>query len=98
MINNITIQPIAIKEIEEAWHWYESRRNGLGDDFILCVEETLEKISYNPKLYPIVHKKIRRAIIHRFPFSVLYFIESNKIIIIGVFQGNRNPKSWKNRI
>jgi len=67
MINKITIRPIAIKEIEEAWHWCESRRNGLGDDFILCVEEALEKIDRKPKLYPIVHKKIRRAIIHRFP-------------------------------
>ena len=57
MINKITIRPIAIQEIEEAWHWYEARRKGLGDDFILSIEESLEKISHNPKLYPIVHKK-----------------------------------------
>ncbi len=30
MINDITIRPIALKEIEEAYQWYESRREGLG--------------------------------------------------------------------
>lgn len=69
MIDNITTRPIALKEIEEAWQWYESRREGLGNDFVLCVEESLEKISRNPKLYPTVHKEIRRALIRRFPYA-----------------------------
>ncbi|MDL1975564.1 MAG: type II toxin-antitoxin system RelE/ParE family toxin [Deltaproteobacteria bacterium] len=97
MIDNITTRPIALKEIEEAWQWYESRREGLGNDFVLCVEESLEKISRNPKLYPTVHKEIRRALIRRFPYGIFYFIEKNKIVVVGVFHGSRNPKHWKNR-
>ncbi len=97
MTDNITIRSKALKEIEEAWRWYERRREGLGDDFVLCVEESLEKISRNPKLYPAVHKNIHRSLIHRFPYGVLYFIGKNKIVVVGVFHGNRNPKHWKNR-
>ncbi|HLC17280.1 MAG TPA: type II toxin-antitoxin system RelE/ParE family toxin [Thermodesulfovibrionia bacterium] len=74
MINNITIRSIALKEIEEAYQWYESRREGLGDDFVLCVEESLEKISRDPELYPAVHKNIRRILIRRFPYGILYIL------------------------
>ncbi|MDM8524223.1 type II toxin-antitoxin system RelE/ParE family toxin [Desulfococcaceae bacterium HSG8] len=86
--DNITIRPQAPREIEEAWWWYESRREGLGDDFVLCVEESFEKISRDPKLYSVVHKKIRRAMIRRFPYGVLYFIEKDEIV---VFHSSRNP-------
>ncbi len=94
---DITIRPKALKEIEEAWQWYEKQRDGLGDDFVLCVEESLEKISREPELYPFVHKKIRRTLIRRFPYGILYFIEKNMIVVVGVFHGSRNPKRWKDR-
>ncbi len=69
-----------------------------GDDFVLCVEESLEKISRNPELYPAVHKKIRRILIRRFPYGVLYFIDKNKIVVTGVFHGKRNPKHLKEQL
>ncbi|MCP4104030.1 MAG: hypothetical protein GY749_00595 [Desulfobacteraceae bacterium] len=55
MTDNVTIRPKALREIEDAWRWYESRREGLGDDFVLCAEESLEKISRNPRLYPVIN-------------------------------------------
>ena len=53
----------AKKEIETAYQWYEERRNGLGEDFLLCVEEVIEKISRSPHLYPTVYKNICRALV-----------------------------------
>jgi toxin ParE1/3/4 len=97
MIDNIELRSKAVKEIEEAWRWYEDRRERLGDEFVLCVEESLEKISNNPQLYPVIHNRIRRAMIQRFPYGILYFIEKDEIIVVGVFHSSRNPKQWKNR-
>ncbi len=97
MTGHITIRPHALREIEEAWWWYEGRREGLGDDFVLCVEESLEKISRNPKLYPVIHKKIRRAMIRRFPYGILYFLEKDEIVVVGAFHSSRNPNRWENR-
>ncbi len=56
MTDNIAIRKIARKKTVEAWKQYELQRIGLGDDFVLCVEESLEKISRNPRLYPVIHK------------------------------------------
>lgn len=97
MQNKIIIRSIAEKEIHEAFHWYEARRIGLGSDFILCVEEALEKIARNPKQYPIVHKNIRRGLIRRFPYGIFYLIADNRIVVLAVFHCSRDPKQWKHR-
>ena len=46
MKKEIIIRPAAELEIAEAYRWYEERRDGLGNDFLLCVEESLEKIGH----------------------------------------------------
>lgn len=49
-MRSILIRPEAEADIEEAFHWYERQRDGLGSDLLLCVEEGLEKIRKNPEM------------------------------------------------
>ena len=84
-------------DIGEAAAWYEKQCEGLGAEFldeILCVCET---ISDNPKMFPVVHRYTRRAIIHRFPFGIYYRTEKESIIIVAVMHGSRHPKRWQKR-
>lgn len=97
MKKDILVRLIAETEIKEAYHWYEKRREGLGSDILLCIEEKLEQISKNPELYPLVHKNVRRALIHRFPYGIFYINEKSRIVIIAFFHASRNPRSWKQR-
>ncbi len=43
MIKEIQFRKAALREIEESYQWYEKHQEGLGDSFMLCVEETLKK-------------------------------------------------------
>jgi toxin ParE1/3/4 len=52
MKRQILIRPEAEAEIEEGYRWHEEQRDGLGSDFLLCVEEALEKIERTPDMYP----------------------------------------------
>ena len=52
----ILIIPEAEAEIKEAYQWYEKRSEGLGNDFLLCMEEALTKILRNPGVHPVVHR------------------------------------------
>ncbi len=61
MTRLILFRPEAEAEMEPAYRWYERRREGLGADFLLCVEESLEKIRRDPELYPVVHKNVLRS-------------------------------------
>ena len=60
----VTIRPEAEVDIADAYQWYEVQRKGLGESFLLCVEEALARASRNPSSYPIVYKKARRLLIH----------------------------------
>jgi plasmid stabilization system protein ParE len=92
-----TIRPEAEADLAEARRWYEERRQGLGADFLLCVEDALEKIRRNPAIYPVVYKDVRRAVVRRFPYGVFYRVVGQRIIVLGVFHGRRHPRSWQSR-
>ena len=94
----ILLRPEAEAEVEEAYHWYEQRREGLGADFLLCIEEALEKISRDPEAYPVVHKDVRRTLIRRFPYGIFYIVEEQNIAVLAVFHGRRDPKQWQSRV
>ena len=91
------LRPEAETDIEEAARWYEQQRGGLGDEFLDEVSMTLAAISDNPRLYPVVHKDARRALIHRFPFGIYYRVEETAIIVIAIMHGSRHPKRWQRR-
>ena len=77
----LLIRPAAEAELEAAYYWYEERREGLGHDFLLCVEEAIDRILRTPELFPVVHKQVRRALIRRFPYGIFYLVDEEKILI-----------------
>ena len=93
----IIVRPEAEADIGDAYKWYESQRKGLGESFLLCIEESLARISRKPSIYRLVHENVRRILIHRFPFGIFFVEEDDRVVIIAVLHARRNPKAWKKR-
>ena len=68
----VLIEPEAVADLNEARSWYEQQRPGLGDDFEMCLEAAIASIAERPASFPTVHEGARRAIVHRFPYLVLF--------------------------
>ena len=85
-------------DIDEQYATYESKQVGLGHDFLLCVEEALDKLLENPLIYRKFHKELRRIPLRRFPCRVMYFVNGQKIVVTAVFHVRRDPTSWNSRI
>lgn len=68
----LIIVPEVEQDLVEAFAWYESRRDGLGREFLSCVEACIAAISRMPEMYGIVQEAYRRALVRRFPFAVFY--------------------------
>jgi plasmid stabilization system protein ParE len=90
----ITFRRAARKEFDEAHDWYEKQRTGLGDEFSECVEIALDSIAALPEIHQFVFKDIRRAVVKRFPFSVMYRVKRDRIVVLAVFHSKRNPAIW----
>lgn len=80
------------EDIDLAIMWYELQRKGLGFDFLDCVDVALRNILRFPKMYAISYANYRRCVISRFPFSIIYTIEGEEIIIHSVFDNRQDPK------
>ncbi len=70
---------------------------GLGSEFMRDLDASLSYIQRNPASYAIVHKQVRRALLRRFPHSVIYFVQNDQVIVLACFHASRDPKQWKKR-
>ena len=91
----LIVKPPAELDINEAAQWYDSKRAGLGEQFIHAVEEKLLLIEDNPNLYQVRYKATRLALIKRFPFAIHYTIEQEVVYVLAVLSTSRNPKIWE---
>ena len=77
--------------------WYESERQNLGVEFIAEIERCVTAAAERPMTYSAVYKDVRRVVAKRFPFSVYFRAEANRIVVLAVFHGSRDPVIWQNR-
>lgn len=94
----VYLRPEAEQDIEKAASWYEKQRGGLGNEFIDEVSVTLDRLAALPSLYPTIHRNTQRVLIHRFPFGVFYRVEGERIVVVAVMHGSRDPAHWKKRV
>jgi plasmid stabilization system protein ParE len=94
----VIFRPTAAAELREAHAWYEERRPGLGSQLRDEIDRAVERVRESPELYAEVHGPIRRALIHRFPYGLFYLVEPERIVVVAVFHGRRDPKVWQGRL
>lgn len=91
--------PEAEIEFIKAIEYYEDQERELGLDFSIEVYKTVERILENPESWSLISKFIRRALVSRFPFGILYHYKkaNNQVLIISVMHLRREPEYWKKR-
>ena len=92
------ISPEAEEDLSGARLWYDQRRDGLGTDFVQCVEETLRSVEALPQVHAPVYQDVRRALVRRFPYIVYYRIVDSEVVVIAVLHGRRHQRHWQSRI
>jgi len=89
--------PAAERELDEAAHWYEERREGLGLEFLTVVREKVFALMDAPGRWRLVNGT-RRALLAGFPYAVVYReVSDDEIEIVAVAHLRRRPKYWANR-
>jgi toxin ParE1/3/4 len=93
----LRLLPEAKAEFDAAADWYEQQRPGLGVDFIARVRDVLNRISANPRLHATVYGDVRKAVVARFPYVVIYREDAAEVVVIAVFHTARDPSIWQSR-
>jgi toxin ParE1/3/4 len=88
----------AEEEMTEAALFYEEQAKGLGAEFLDDVERAIIRLLDNPEFGPVVSADLRRSLLSRFPFSLIYAIEPQGILIVAVAHQRMRPYYWSERI
>jgi plasmid stabilization system protein ParE len=97
MNRKLILRPEAETELAEAVDWYETRGKGLGADFMRAVDAAMAAIQRNPDQYQIIKGQVRRAVLRRFPYSLIYVASEVEVIVLACFHGRRDPRRWSER-
>jgi len=95
---NYFFHPEAESEFVHAIEYYEECEEGLGYDFAVEVYIAVQRILANPKAWQFIEEGIRRSLVNRFPYGVLYAEDNNEIHIVAVMNLHKEPGYWKHRI
>jgi hypothetical protein len=89
--------PEAEQEFIEAVAYYEGCEAGLGLDFSREVYAGIQVAIEYRVMWPEIEEGVRRCLIQRFPYGVLYGINPDGIFILAVMHLHRAPGYWKHR-
>ena len=97
-MNGPTWHPLARRELLEGSDYYEGESLGLGAIFLDRVEEAVAYLQRFPRAAPVVLGEVRRLLISKFPYSLIYRIEDEELFILAVAHHRRRPLYWARRM
>ena len=93
MANKLIVTEVAELNALDAAVYYEQQQHGLGERFVLALEDTYRKILEHPYYYGYVSKQyeFRDICLQHFPYVVVYQILDGDILVLDVFNTSRKP-------
>lgn len=88
----LIIRPDAEVDIAAGYDWYEHERDGLGAEFMEEISSIIAVIQSEPLRFPVIYGKLRRALVHRFPYGVFFISQTDAIVVVAAMHLARHPR------
>jgi plasmid stabilization system protein ParE len=98
MPRTLRFHPAARTELREAVVFYADQSPGLGRDLVREVRAVAERIQLWPESASMDESDVRRAMLSRFPFTVVYQVSPDAIDVIAVMHQRQRPGYWRDRL
>jgi plasmid stabilization system protein ParE len=93
----LILRPEADQDLVAAQSWYEEHHTGLGDEFVSQVSAVFEHIAAMPEMYALAWQDVRSCRLRRFPYIAYYRVLPDRIEVLAVLHGSRDPGTWQSR-
>jgi len=97
-VRRVEFHPEAQNEFASAARFYEDQQRGLGLDFTLTIQRTYERLLESPAAGTPFGRRLRRVLVPKFPYGLLYRVEGDRIYVIAVMHLHRRPGYWRSRL
>ena len=90
--------PEAEEEYTQAIQYYAAVTPELGGRFCDEIERLIEEVRRQPDRFFRFSPPARRALARKFPYSVIYLDEPDRVWIVAVMHAKRRPGYWQKRL
>lgn len=94
---DIRFHPEAQAEYQAALAWYQVRSPQAAARFEAETEHVLESVRSNPSMFPRYDEEHRFAMLRRFPYSVVYHVQPDRVDVIALAHSRRSAGYWQGR-
>lgn len=84
-------------DVQEARNQLEEVRVGLGTQVLVRIREVLARIEKMPELHGKVWQDVRAARLKQFRYIVYFIVLADRVEVLAVLHGARDPSSWQSR-
>ncbi len=91
----LELRPEAQADVDEALAWYHDQDHRLVARLLGELDAVFDRIREAPDQFPFVEGTVRRALLHKFPYSVYYVADADRAEVIAVIHQRRYPATWK---
>jgi plasmid stabilization system protein ParE len=93
----VSFNPLAERELNDAAQYYELESQGLGAAFLSEIERCCASIVDHPEAGRVIRGAVRRRLVPRFPYAILYTLRPDAVRIVAVMNLKRRPGYWVGR-
>ena len=97
MTRPVEFHPAADLEVSEAHRWYAERDEHAAARFRAALDKAVQAAAEAPEQWPVYLLGTRRLLLRRFPFLLVFRVDSSRILILDVAHERRRPGYWRKR-
>ena len=91
MTIEVSFHETAEFELNDAAVFFESKTTGLGIRFLSAVEKAVAEIVQHPQASPVILQQLRRKLVRKFPYSIIFSIQPDHVRILAIANQKRRP-------
>lgn len=95
---NVRVLAVAQRELDDAVVYYNQQQPGLGNAFLAETVAAIDRIRRFPRGWHPLGPELRRCLLRRFPYGVIYRVENEGVLIVALAHVHRRPEYWRTRI
>ncbi len=94
----VTVTSSAADDLRTAVDYYAEESLGLAAEFLLEFDRVCSMLSGSPEIGSPTSRGNRRLVMQRFPYSVYYRVDDDRVLVLAVGHHRRHPDHWLGRL
>jgi hypothetical protein len=88
----IVIQPSALDDLRQGFHFYERQESGLGAYFLDSLFSDIDSLQLFGGIHSIHFVRFHRLLSKRFPYGIYYQVQGDSALVRAILDLRRDPK------